>query len=297
MSTTVLIDGAGARRGLGWLPDAPDLRDRARADKNVKPLLAETSVPKLEGKKAPPKSVDLREWCSPIENQESIGSCTAHAGVGMVEYCERRAHGKHIDGSRLFLYKVTRSLAGLEGDSGAFLRNTMGAIRLFGVPPEDYWPYAIDEFDEEPPAFCYAFAQNFQATSYYRLDPAGTSPKALLASIKAHLASQLPVMFGFTVYKSIYSADAGRIPFPGTGDKVAGGHAVLAVGYDDGVSIPHSSGAGKSKGALRIRNSWGTEWGEGGYGMLPYEYVLNGLAVDWWVLIKAEWVDTGEFVI
>lgn len=296
MGITVLIDGDGERRGMGWLPDHPDFRDCTTEDTGVKSLLAETSVPRLS-RKATPAKVDLRPWCSPIENQGSLGSCTAHAGVGMIEYFERRAFGKHIDASRRFLYKVTRRLAGFKGDSGAFLRNTMGGIRLFGVPPEAYWPYDIATFDDEPPAFCYAFAQNFQAVTYYRLDPAGTDPKALLASIKSHLASKLPSMFGFTVYQSIWSAKDGRIPFPGPGDKVAGGHAVVAVGYDDRLEIPHSSGSKKTKGAFLIRNSWGTKWGDKGYGWLPYEYVTRSLAVDWWVLIKKEWVDTGEFAV
>jgi C1A family cysteine protease len=296
MGTTVLIDGDGERRGMGWLPDHPDLRDRTADDKAVKSLLAKTSVPKLGPKKLPAKA-DLRQWCSPIENQGNLGSCTAHAGVGMVEYLECRAHGKHIDASRRFLYKVTRKLAGFEGDSGAFLRNTMGGMRLFGVPPEAYWPYSIPQFDDEPPAFCYAFAQNFQALTYYRLDPGGTNPKALLASIKSHIASKLPAMFGFTVYQSIWSAGGGKIPFPAGGDKVAGGHAVMAVGYDDALVIPESAGSKKTKGAFLIRNSWGTGWGEKGYGYLPYEYVLQGLAVDWWVLLKEEWVNTGEFAV
>ncbi len=143
----------------------------------------------------------------------------------------------------------------------------------------------------------YALGQNFQAVTYYRLDPAGADGKALLASIKSHIASKLPSMFGFTVYQSIWSATGGKIPFPGAGDKIAGGHAVMAVGYDDGVSIPHSSGSKKTKGAFLIRNSWGTSWGDKGYGWLPYEYVLRGLAVNWWVLIKKEWANTGEFTV
>ena len=177
MSQDVRAGGAiQGRRGLGWLPDYPDLRDyTSRAARSVKPLLAKTAVPSSGLKKAPTK-VDLREWCSPVEDQGQLGSCTAHAGVGMLEYFERKLHGKHIDASRRFLYKVTRSLGQLEGDTGAFLRTTMGAMALFGVPPEDYWPYSEEEFDEEPPAFCYAFAQNYQAVKYYRLDPAGTEP-------------------------------------------------------------------------------------------------------------------------
>ncbi len=126
MAQTVRLENLDGARGLGWLPDVPDLRDYTPEHKEVAPLLAGTSVPKLEGgaaAKAPlPGKVDLRQWCSPVENQKELGSCTAHAGVGMLEYFERKAFGKHVDASRLFLYKATRKLLGLWGDSGASLR-------------------------------------------------------------------------------------------------------------------------------------------------------------------------------
>ena len=104
-------------------------------------------------------------YCSPVEDQGSLGSCTANAVVGIVEYFERRAYGKYIDASRLFLYKATRDLLHWTGDTGAYLRSTIGALALFGVPPEEYWPYKITNFDTEPTAFCYAFANDFRAIS------------------------------------------------------------------------------------------------------------------------------------
>ena len=112
--------------GLGWLPDYPDFRDYTAEHKTVQPLLKQIKVGKAV-KASLPASVDLRAWCPPIEDQGSLGSCTANAGVGMMEYFERRAFGKHIDASRLFLYKVTRNLLHWTGDTGAFLRSTMGA--------------------------------------------------------------------------------------------------------------------------------------------------------------------------
>ncbi|GCE61748.1 C1 family peptidase [Microcystis aeruginosa] len=294
---------------MGWLPDYPDIRDvtfqservpsklQALGQPSVKQMLAKvgatTSAPA-----ALPTSVDLRPWCSPIEDQKTIGSCTAHAGVGLVEYFERRAFGKHLDASRLFLYKVTRNLLKWTGDTGAFLRSTMYALTLFGVPPEEYYPYNTADFDKEPSAFCYAFGQSYQAISYYRLDPPGTTRSNLLTQIKTYLANGLPSMFGFTVYSSISQANTngGKIPYPTRGERVEGGHAIDAVGYDDNLKIKNTNVGGiETTGALLIRNSWGTGWGSAGYGWLPYKYVLDGLATDWWSLIKSEWVDTGQF--
>jgi C1A family cysteine protease len=294
---------------MGWLPDYPDIRDvtfqservpsklQALGQPSVKQMLAKvgatTSAPA-----ALPTSVDLRPWCSPIEDQQTIGSCTAHAGVGLVEYFERRAFGKHLDASRLFLYKVTRNLLKWTGDTGAFLRSTMYALTLFGVPPEEYYPYNIADFDKEPSAFCYAFGQSYQAISYYRLDPPGTTRSNLLTQIKTYLANGLPSMFGFTVYSSISQANTngGKIPYPTRGERVEGGHAIDAVGYDDNLKIKNTNVGGiETTGALLIRNSWGTGWGSAGYGWLPYKYVLDGLATDWWSLIKSEWIDTGQF--
>jgi C1A family cysteine protease len=275
--------------GLGWHRDLPDVRDHTPESDDVSRILAKSQKLKAVKKKLP-KKIDLRSWCSPIENQGSIGSCTAHAGVGLLEYYERRTTGKHLDASRLFLYKVTRQLLGFKGDDGAYLRSAMKAMVLFGIPPEKYWPYKEEKFNDDPSNFCFAFAQNYKALHYYRLDPAGRSPATVLDEVKKSLAAELPAMFGFSVYTSMPAiGENGDIPYPRRGDGLEGGHAVVAVGYDDDKKIDGNTGA------LLIRNSWGKEWGEKGYGWLPYKYVLNGLADDFWSLVKADYVDTDLF--
>jgi len=300
----------GLELGMGWLPDYPDFRDYTVEKEEVTPRLLRLgqkesvkAMLKKVGVSEParvsiPTSTDLRKWCPPIENQGSLGSCTANAGVGLVEYYERRAFGKHIDASRLFLYKATRNLLHWTGDRGAFLRTTMAAMVLFGVPPEEYWPYTIADFDKEPTSFCYAFAQDYQAIQYFRLDSPDKPKDLLLKEVKSFLAAGLPSMFGFSVFSSIeQTKDDGKIPYPCRGERVLGGHAVVAVGYNDEIKIKNTTCEVETTGALLIRNSWGTGWGDKGYGWLPYEYVLTGLAIDWWSLLKNEWVDTKEFAL
>lgn len=288
--------------GLGWLPDLPDTRDFSPVHgKRDDPEVGE-GVPALlqragagQAADGGPPSIDLRGEFSPIEDQGALGSCTANAGVALLEYYERQAFGRHLDASRLFLYKATRNLMGETGDTGAFLRTTMQALATFGVPPEEYMPYDVDRFDDEPTAFAYAFGKAYKALQFYRLDPGGTPRDVLLKRIKTNLAANLPVMFGFSVFSSYVDGTLpGEIPFPAAKDRQVGGHAVVAAGYDNTREITGPDGTTRV-GALVIRNSWGTAWGDAGYGWLPYDYVTQGLAVDWWSLIQSEWIDTERF--
>jgi C1A family cysteine protease len=296
---SILLSGDTVPTGLGWLPDRPDVRDLTYTSDEVRDVLSASSSQSLQrlaaGKNEIPASADLREYFSPVEDQGQIGSCTANAACGMVEYYQRRSFGKFTNMSRLFVYKVTRQFLGMTGDTGAYLRSVMGALALFGAPPEKYWPYDTAKFDDDPPAFTFAFAQNFQALTYFRLDPAGQSGEQTLAAVKSHLAAGVPAIFGFTVYASIQKAKkAGDIPVPAKNENVLGGHAIVAAGYDDARVVTNPNGS-TTTGALLIRNSWSETWGEGGYGWLPYEYVLQNLAEDFWAMTSAEWVDSTAF--
>ncbi len=300
----VVVPALGRTFGTGWLAPVPDLRDYTPDHPAIADLVEKLGI--TLGL-ALPNKVDLRPWCSPVEDQGQLGACTAHAAVGIVEYYQCRVNGKYVDGSRLFVYKVTRNLMGVTGDTGAWLRNAMAALALCGVPPEKYWPYTDAKlptptqeryFDSEPPAFVYAVADNFQSFKYFCHDPLGQNkqPADVLQSVKTYLFKGIPAMFGFFGFPSFGSTDVpGGIPYPSADEQAAWGHAIVAVGYDDTLKITNTKTNLSTTGALLIRNSWTGTWGQNGYGWLPYAYVLNRLAIDFWSLLTMEVVNLGQF--
>jgi len=222
-----------------------------------------------------PKSVDLRSALPAVWNQGDVGSCFAHAGAACQAHQVFKEGGGIITPSRLCLAVTTRHDEGtLHCDNGATLRGTVKAMARYGVPPETLWPYDVSKYFELPPPAVLAQAEKWQALRYYRI-PVGRHAPELF---RRALAAGFIVMFGAALYDSFESeevAAAGRVPMPNTAtEALLGGHAMAAVGYDAD---------------LLVRNSWGPEWGEGGYCRMPDAYFADpDLLWDAWVISLTE---------
>jgi len=241
----------------GWLPDLPDFRDLVYA------------APAPIVKKLPP-SADLRPSCPPVYDQEQLGSCTANAISGAIQFDLIKQKAPVFTPSRLFIYYNERVIEHtVNSDSGAMIRDGIKTVNKQGVCSETTWPYNTSEFAQKPFSTCYAEALNHQVLSYQRI-------VQNVDQMKGCLADGYPFVFGFTVYESFESATVaktGVLNLPKTTEGVVGGHAVMAVGYDD-----------KSKRFI-IRNSWGDSWGLKGYFTIPYDYLVNNrLANDFWTI-------------
>jgi C1A family cysteine protease len=249
-------------QGYGWIRDLPDGRDLLYGA----PIQA---LPEL------PAKVDLRPKCPPVYDQGQLGSCTANA-IGAALQFDQMAEGEtDFVPSRLFIYYNERVIEGtVKSDSGAQIRDGVKSVANQGACKEDpTWPYKIAKFDDKPSADAYKEGKKHQAVQYLRVTQA-------LSQLKGCLASGFPFIYGFAVYESFESQDvakSGHVPMPKAREALLGGHAVLAVGYDE------------DKQWFIVRNSWGDGWGMDGYFTMPYPYLLqSSLSSDFWTIRLVE---------
>lgn len=244
------------RRRFHWLPDLPDARD------------LRYSRQKTEF----PAEIDLRPQMSDVENQLELGSCTAQALAGCLEATDK---SKSFEASRLFIYYNERRILGtINEDSGAFLRDGIKSLARWGVCEERLHPHRIARFREKPSCWAYRDAARRKISRYERL-------KGGMEMLDC-LASGKPFVFGFMVYSSFESnevASTGIVPMPRYNERALGGHAVAAVGYK----------LIDNKKYFIVRNSWGRDWGDGGYFYMPAAYLIDSnLSDDFWTLTASE---------
>jgi C1A family cysteine protease len=239
----------------GWIPDYQDTRDYLYA------------AP-IEIFKALPSSVDLRPGCPPVYDQGQLGSCTANAIAGAIEFDQIKQGEIPFVPSRLFIYYNERVMEGtINSDSGAMIRDGIKSVAKQGACNESEWPYDISKYAVRPSPQCYQDALLDRVILYQRL-------WQNLNLMKACLAAGYPFVFGFIVYQSFESQQVeqtGIVPMPALGEQVLGGHACLCVGYDD------------VQQRFICRNSWSEQWGMQGYFTIDYGYLANPqLASDFW---------------
>lgn len=245
----------------GWIKDKVDNRDKVMM----------FGAANLFGV---PTKQDLRNICSPVEDQSTLGSCTANATVGDLECLEIKDGMRPVSSSfeyfsRLFVYYNTRQLENtIMEDCGGTLRDAIKAVASFGACNETKWVYDVDKFTIKPTDDCYADGATHKITEYHRLN---TFPDMIKC-----LASGYPFVFGFSVYtefEGVSVATTGVLNMPTPIEQFLGGHAVCAVGYDMDAKT------------ILVRNSWGTDWGIGGYFTMPFDYIKNpNLVQDQWTI-------------
>lgn len=243
-------------RKYGWKKDKKDPRDLLYRD--IKPVSITL-----------PDRVDLRAICSPVEDQGDLGSCTANALVGNLEFLERKSNVKFWDISRLFIYYNERVIEDtISEDNGAELRDGIKSLVTYGYCSEKRVPYVTSKFTRKPSCIAYKEAKKHTIQSYHSI--------MTLNEMLVCLAEGYPFVFGFTVYEGFESDEvkqSGILNMPGQAEQEVGGHAVCAVGYDQAAK------------RFIVRNSWGPDWGQGGYFTMPFEY-MEKLANDFWTIRK-----------
>jgi C1A family cysteine protease len=271
----------------GWNPDIPDHRDyqysdlRKKIDEkniiasdNINPV-REYKVSTIDGAQIPVSYslpfIDLRPMDSPIFDQGALGSCTGNALAGALEFLEKKDKVPYIELSRLFIYYDERVAENtISIDSGAQIRDGIKTLAKLGVCSETCWPYDIEKFAIQPGHNCYKEAAKHRILTYYRLNT--------LDDMVHCLNSGYPFVFGFSVYSNFESEDVaktGIVGMPATNESLLGGHAVMAIGYDNNTQ------------RFLVRNSWGAGWGQQGYFTIPFAYLENrNLSDDIWVILR-----------
>jgi len=250
--------GDKLRHVSGWQPDTKDSRDKFMAAMRNAAL---------------PKNVSLRNLCPPIRDQGRLGTCTTNSSCEAMGFLYTKDQKQDPIFSRLFSYYYSRTEEGVPAsvDSGCRIRDVMKVLATYGSPLEATWPYDESMFSVEPSLNAQNEAKNHRVLFYYRCPD--------LFTAKASIAQGFPVIFGFFVPANFISDECTRtgvVKYPEPAEAFYGGHAVLAVGYDDDLGL------------VCFQNSWGEDWGDRGFGYMPYKMFTDGFVKDCWTIRREE---------
>lgn len=256
----------------GWTPDSQMLDASSHVDKTFADHI---DLVEQQGQASQANAIetngvlDLRPWCSPIEDQGRLGSCVGNGVVGALEFLQVRNGKPYTDLSRLFVYYNARLMVQEQDkDEGAYIRLAMGTLSSLGTCSEQKWPYDVAQVFIRPSWGSYREAFPNKIDSYYSI---GGSGQTRIEFVKRALQAQHVVVFGMTVDQNYMSYAGGIVAVPNGVRQNSGGHCQVICGYDDNTKC------------WLVRNSWGTSWGMKGYAWVPFDYLDASDANDLWV--------------
>lgn len=240
----------------GAIPDKHDERDKRWSERAGALLTAGF-----------PWDMDARGICPPVD-QQLANNCCAHA-TSAACYLTAKASGTEIPRpSVAYLYSVARLEDGpppLE-DTGSSLRSMFRGMSEVGLVAEERFPEDDDTTNAVPPADALIHGESYTIAAYHRIESGAQLADGVISALQRNrfpvIAMPVDEAFGAMRGAGVYSSPGGA---------VLGNHAMCVVGW----SSPND--------AAIVRNSWGVEWGDGGYVMID-RAVLNALVFDCWVL-------------
>jgi len=249
----------------GWRPETIEQNNVLTADRKFGSFLM---TPGIKFGSVSGDIVDLRKYCSAVENQDKLSSCVGNAVVGALELLESVEGLPYVELSRLFPYYNARSdMNEVDKDEGCNISIAMGTLNRHGVCREILWPYDVTNVFMQPSVKAYIDGFKHRASNSFKIMSYG---QELYESIVTALRANHPVVFGAQIYSSLLKS-TGPVALP-AGTSI-GRHAMLIVGVDTTVN------------AFIVRNSWGQFWGDQGYCYIPIDYVLNSAeASDFWIV-------------
>lgn len=209
--------------------------------------------------------VDYSSLMNPVRNQGNLGSGVGFAMAYTLEYFILKQLNIKVILSPLFIYYQARKIRdAVKLDAGAFIKDVIKVAQSNGIVEEESWPYKVSKFAVQPP-------KSTEKVIHYFVDD--VAQVKTLKQIKDALSDFGPVIIGISIYESFYKESSGLIKMPARKESIIGGHAICLVGFDDQTLL------------FKFKNCWGTEWGENGYGFIPYDYIEK-FSDDGWIIKK-----------